>query len=47
MREMFASVKPVHFEKPNGRFPRREELYDRSSGIRGLDPEATAPPEAS
>ena len=29
MREMFASVKPVKFEKPGGRFPRRDELYDR------------------
>jgi hypothetical protein len=29
MREMFASVKPVKFEKPGGRFPSRDELYDR------------------
>ena len=29
MREMFAIVKPVNFEKPGGRFPTREELYDR------------------
>ena len=29
MREMFASVKPVKFEKPGGRFPTRDELYDR------------------
>lgn len=29
MREMFAIVKPVKFEKPGGRFPRRDELYDR------------------
>jgi hypothetical protein len=29
MREMFAIVKPVKFEKPGGRFPTRDELYDR------------------
>jgi len=29
MREHFAMVKPVKFEKPGGRFPRRDELYDR------------------
>jgi hypothetical protein len=29
MREHFASVTPVKFEKPGGRFPTRDELYDR------------------
>ena len=29
MREMIAIVKPVKFEKPGGRFPARDELYDR------------------
>ena len=29
MRDHFAMVTPVKFEKPGGRFPRRDELYDR------------------
>lgn len=29
MREHFAIVKPVKFDKPGGRFPTRDELYDR------------------
>jgi hypothetical protein len=29
MRKLFAAVKPVKFQKPGGRFPRRDELYDR------------------
>ena len=29
MRDHFAMVKPVKFEKPGGRFPTRDELYDR------------------
>ena len=29
MRDHFAIVKPVKFEKPGGRFPTRDELYDR------------------
>jgi hypothetical protein len=29
MRTMFEIVKPVKFEKPGGRFPTRDELYDR------------------
>jgi hypothetical protein len=29
MRDHFAMIKPVKFEKPGGRFPTRDELYDR------------------
>ena len=29
MRDHFALIKPVKFEKPGGRFPTRDELYDR------------------
>ena len=29
MKKMFAMIEPVKFQKPGGRFPRREELYDR------------------
>ncbi len=29
MRKHFEMVKPVMFEKPGGRFPTRDELYDR------------------
>lgn len=29
MRTMFEIVKPVKFEKAGGRFPTRDELYDR------------------
>lgn len=29
MRDHFAMVTPVKFEKPGGRFPRRDDLYDR------------------
>jgi hypothetical protein len=29
MREHFAMVEPVKFKKPGGRFPTRDELYDR------------------
>ncbi len=29
MREHFAMIEPVKFEKPGGRFPTRDELYDR------------------
>ena len=29
MKRMFEMIKPVKFEKRGGRFPRREELYDR------------------
>jgi hypothetical protein len=28
-RAHFAMVRPVKFEKPGGRFPKRDELYDR------------------
>ena len=29
MRDHFAMIKPIKFEKPGGRFPTRDELYDR------------------
>ena len=29
MRDHFVMITPVKFEKPGGRFPRRDELYDR------------------
>ena len=29
MRDHFVMIKPVKFEKPGGRFPTRDELYDR------------------
>jgi hypothetical protein len=29
MKRMFAMIRPVKFEEPGGRFPRREDLYDR------------------
>ena len=29
MRDHFAMIKPVKFVKPGGRFPTRDELYDR------------------
>jgi hypothetical protein len=29
MKAMFEIVQPVKFEKPGGRFPTRDELYDR------------------